>query len=117
MQPPPPVTQPARTVRANLPSEQPSIPSQPNLEYTPLPRQVIRQGVVKMALDPHAPSNYQLDSFRRGEGFIAFLHADPDTIKIADWHRKQVVVSGEEFIDPRWPRHPVIQVKSIDLAY
>jgi hypothetical protein len=92
-------------------------PVQPSLEYTALPRQVIRQGVVKMALDPHAPANYQLDSFRKGEGFIAFIHSDSDDLKIADWHRKQVVVVGEEYIDPRWPKHPVIQVKSIDLAY
>ena len=115
--PRPVVPRPAPPIPVTLPSEQTTTSVQPDLEYTPLPRQVIRQGVVKMALDPHAPSNYQLESFRRGEGFIAFLHSDSEDLKMADWHRKQVVVSGEEYIDPRWPRHPVIHVKSIDLAY
>jgi hypothetical protein len=103
--------------RPSLPESQLTTPVQPDLQYTTLPRQVLRQGVVKLSLDPHSPGAYQLDSFRKGEGMLAFLYAESPDINLADWHRKHVLVTGEEYINPRWPKYPVIKVTAIDLSY
>ena len=78
------------------------------------PRQVVRQGVVALAVSPQAPGRYQLDSFRRGEGTLGFLISDDATLDFEKWRAKQVVIQGEEYRDARWRTRSVIKVKSIE---
>lgn len=80
------------------------------------PRQVVRQGVVALAVSPQAPGRYQLDSFRRGEGSLGFLISDDATLDFEKWRAKQVVIQGEEYRDARWQTRSVIKVKSIEAA-
>lgn len=122
---PPPTTAPtvtevtppqAEVVPTPVPSTL-SVPSQPNIVHVDRPRQVIREGVVSVALTPQAPGNYQLDSFRKREGMIAFLYTDDPEIKLASWRWRRVLVTGEEYVDARWPKSAVIKVTGIQPAY
>lgn len=114
---------PAPTPAPAPPVPLPSIPS-PNLagqqaeivHSADKPRQVLRQGVIALAVSPQAPGRYQLDSFRRSEGMLGFLITDDAKIKLNDWHGKQVVIFGEEYLDPRWSKYSVIKVLSIEAA-
>ena len=81
---------------------------------TEKPRQVVRQGVVTLAVSPQAPGRYQLDSFRRGEGTLGFLISDDATLDFDKWRGKQAVIQGEEYRDARWKTRSVIKVKSIE---
>lgn len=81
---------------------------------TERPRQVVRQGVVGLAISPQAPGRYELGSFRRGEGKLGFLISDDASLDFEKWRGKQVVVQGEEYRDARWRTRSVIKVKSIE---
>ncbi len=107
----PPAVIPAPTLPAS------SIPSQPTIVHVERPRQVIREGVVAVALTPQAPGNYQLDNFRKREGMIAFLYTDDPEIKLSSWRWRRVLITGEEYVDARWPKSAVIKVTAIQPAY
>jgi hypothetical protein len=77
----------------------------------------MREGVVAVALTPQAPGNYQLDNFRKREGMIAFLYTDDPEIKLASWRWRRVLITGEEYVDARWPKSAVIKVTAIQPAY
>jgi SH3-like domain-containing protein len=94
-----------------------STTSQPTIVHVERPRQVIREGVVAVALTPQAPGNYQLDNFRKREGMIAFLYTDDPEIKLASWRWRRVLITGEEYVDARWPKSAVIKVTGIQPAY
>lgn len=115
-------TPPALPVAAAAnPSAEPSIPApsasgrQAEIVFlNEKPRQVMRQGVVSLCLSPQAPGRFQLDSFRRGEGSMAFLITENPEIDLEKWHTKQVVIQGEEYRDARWRTRSVIKVKAIE---
>ncbi len=91
--------------------------TQPEIIHTDKPRQVIREGVVGVAMSPQAPGDYQLNNFRKGEGMIGFLATDDPEIKLSSWRWRRVVITGEEYLDVRWPKSPLIKVTSIQPAY
>lgn len=91
--------------------------AQPEIVHTDKPRQVIREGVVGVAMSPQAPGDYQLNNFRKGEGMIGFLATDNPEIKLSSWRWRRVLITGEEYLDVRWPKSPLIKVTSIQPAY
>jgi len=91
--------------------------AQPEIIHTDKPRQVIREGVVGVAMSPQAPSDYQLNNFRKGEGMIGFLATDNPEIKLSSWRWRRVLITGEEYLDVRWPKSPLIKVISIQPAF
>lgn len=107
---------PTEVIPATVPTLVP-VPSQPTIVHVDRPRQVIREGVVAVALSPQAPGNYQLDNFRKREGMIAFLYTDDPEIKLASWRWRRVLITGEEYVDARWPKSAVIKVTGIQPAY
>lgn len=118
-QPEPTPTPPAAEPIA-IPStpEPPAIvPSQPEITHTDKPRVVIREGIVGLATSPQAPGDYQLNNFRKGEGMIGFLHTDNPEIKLSSWRWRRVLITGEEYIDARWPKSALIKVTAIQPAY
>lgn len=94
-----------------------SVPAQPEINHTNKPRQVIREGVVGIAMSPQAPGDYQLNNFRKGEGMIGFLATDNPEIKLSSWRWRRVLITGEEFLDARWPTSPLIKVTAIQPAF
>lgn len=91
-------------------------------------RVVKREGIVSRARNIQAPTYYELESLDRGD-VINYLHS-PETIQempeskkrqgvpeidLEPYVGRRVIVTGEEFMDKRWKRTPVIEVEAIDL--
>jgi len=110
-----PATEP--TVATSTPEPTVTVPAQPEITHTDKPRVVIREGIVGLATSPQAPGDYQLNNFRKGEGMIGFLHTDNPEIKISSWRWRRVLVTGEEYIDARWPKSALTKVTAIQPAY
>jgi hypothetical protein len=62
-------------------------------------------------------SQAELDNFRKREGMIAFLYTDDPEIKLSSWRWRRVLITGEEYVDARWPKSAVIKVTAIQPAY
>lgn len=90
-------------------------PSQPRIIYHDTPRIVTRDGVIRLAYEPISPAAYELWS-HRGEGLIHFLVADENAgVDLKEWLGKRVLVTGEEGIDTRATRYPIIKVSDVRL--
>lgn len=109
-----------------LPAE--GLPAQPDTEPSsqseagaPVPadagpkRIVRREGVVRTALSIKAPTWFELvspDSRR----VINYLHSDDTTLNLKDYKGRKIVVSGQEAVDPRWPKTPVLLIETLNIA-
>ncbi len=91
--------------------------SQPEIVLTEKVREVQREGIVDFVHSPQAPGDYQLNNFRKGEAMVGFLYTEDKNIHFNEWRWKRVLITGEEYIDPNWPRRPLIKVTAIRDAY
>ena len=80
-------------------------------------RFVTREGVVGLAFAVNAPTYLELKSIRRHEGVQNFLYSDSPNLDLSFFRGKHVVVSGEEWVDDRWPRTPLLRVTKIEDGY
>jgi hypothetical protein len=78
-------------------------------------RIVRREGIVKSILSLQAPTQFELVSAETGKA-INYLHPKTAELKLKTFKGRRVVVSGEELIDPRWPKTPVLAVETIELT-
>ncbi|MBA4148382.1 MAG: SH3 domain-containing protein [Verrucomicrobia bacterium] len=91
-------------------------------------RVVTREGIVRRARNIQSPTYFELESIDSGK-MINYLHS-PETMKVVEdgkpmqavpdldlvpYVGRRVMVTGEEFMDKRWKRTPVINVEVIDL--
>jgi uncharacterized protein YgiM (DUF1202 family) len=80
-----------------------------------LKRIVRREGVVKRTVSIQAPTEYELVNAENGK-VMNYLHPTSPDQKIKPMRGRRVIVTGEELIDPRWPKTPVIDLETIELA-
>lgn len=81
----------------------------------PLPKRIVtREGFVRRATSIQAPSDFELAVSESGRT-MDYLHtANPDyNLKL--YVGFKVIVTGEELLDPRWPKTPVIEIDKLDL--
>jgi len=95
-------------------------PSPASAEAAPAPSQVAkrivrREGIVKSTLSIQAPTQFELVSADTGKA-INYLHAKAPEQKFKTFKGRRVIVTGEELIDPRWPKTPVLAVETIELT-
>jgi hypothetical protein len=83
-------------------------------EPPPLRRIVRREGLVRSTLSIQAPTYYELLN-PQNRKTINYLHTDSMGTHLKDYRGRRIVVTGEEGIDPRWPKTPVIEVETIEL--
>ena len=87
----------------------------PKAEETLVRRVVRREGLVRSTASIQAPTYYELLN-PDNRKTINYLHnADSLGINLKDYRGRRIVVTGEEAIDPRWPKTPVIEVDSLEL--
>jgi hypothetical protein len=96
-------------VTAPMPSNSPVVAVPP-----PKKRIVIREGVVKRTVSIQAPSYFELESKQTGR-IIVYLHPKNPDLKIKPFLDHRVFVTGEEYLDERWPRTPILDVHTIEL--
>jgi uncharacterized protein YgiM (DUF1202 family) len=105
---PTPVQQPEPIVTTPPPAPQPPPPPQPTV------RIVQHQGIVGPVGSVIAPTTYKLYDQSTGMD-IDFLYPtspDQDLHKLVD---DEVIVTGEEGVDARWPNTPVIAIQNIQV--
>jgi uncharacterized protein YgiM (DUF1202 family) len=117
-------TAPAATLPApsNAASPKPSLPQLSERASSPTPaatesssrRIVRREGLVRSTVSIQAPTYYELLS-PANRKTINYLHTEKLGLDLKDYRGRQIVVTGEEAIDPRWPRIPVIEVETLEL--
>jgi len=77
-------------------------------------RIVRREGIVKTT-GLQAPTQLQLVSADTGKA-INYLQPKTPEQNLKTFKGRRVVVTGEELIDPHWPKTPVLAVETIELA-
>ncbi len=78
-------------------------------------RVVRREGLVRSTVSIQAPTYYELLN-PENRKTINYLHTDNlHDIDLKDYRGRRIVVTGEEAIDPRWPKTPVIEVEKLEL--
>jgi hypothetical protein len=77
-------------------------------------RIVRREGLVRSTVSIQAPTYYELLS-PENRKTINYLHTDRLNLNLKDYRGRRIVVTGEEAIDPRWPKTPVIEVETLEL--
>ena len=89
--------------------------AKPKAEETLVRRVVRREGLVRSTASIQAPTYYELLN-PDNRKTINYLHnADSLGINLKDYRGRRIVVTGEEAIDPRWPKTPVIEVETLEL--
>ncbi|MBI3881917.1 MAG: SH3 domain-containing protein [Verrucomicrobia bacterium] len=82
-------------------------------EEPPMVKRIItRQGVVARTLSIQAPTAYGLDNLDNHELMNYLLSTDAE-VNLRSFRGQTVVVVGEEYVDPRWPRIPIIKIEAI----
>jgi hypothetical protein len=93
----------------------PVVPAPTPQSEEPLLRRIVRrEGLVRSTVSIQAPTYYELLN-PDNRKTINYLHADNLDVKLKDYRGRRVVVTGQEAIDPRWPRTPVIEVEKLEL--
>lgn len=91
-------------------------PSQPEVDPGPAPKRVVRrEGIVKVTKSIQAPTWYALVHPETGRT-INYLNAEKLGVDLSVARGQKVIVLGEEGIDPRWPKYPVMELESIETA-
>ncbi len=84
-------------------------------DQPPAKRIVRREGTVRATLSFQAPTPFELRAPDTGATMDYLLPASTN-ITIKPFWGARVIVSGQEAIDSRWPKTPVIKVETIELA-
>lgn len=77
-------------------------------------RIVRREGLVRSTISIQAPTYYELLSPATRKT-VNYLHTERLGLDLKSYRGQRIVVTGEEAIDPRWPRTPVIEVETLEL--
>jgi hypothetical protein len=88
--------------------------SQPEPAKPEPPRIVTREGFVHRAYNIQAPAGYELHDIKTGE-LIEYLQPAPSEKKFNVFVGTRVRLTGAEFLDPSWPRTPVLHIETVDL--
>ena len=121
-QPPKTEAEPAPTPAPTPPTTEPSTPAEtsaapaettPEPQPPPPPRIVRREGIISGTVSIQAPTYYQLNHVDSGK-VLDYLHSASTHINLKKLDGKRVTVTGEEAIDRRWPRTPVLEIETLD---
>lgn len=79
------------------------------------PRVVMREGVVSDATSIQAPSFYSLRGLESGRT-INYLYTTSTNVNLGRYRNLRIVVTGEESLDERWPKTPVLTIQRIQVV-
>ena len=95
------------TLPSSLPDVQP--PPQEHVK-----RIVTREGMLRGSTSIQAPSYFALHSLYNGR-LIDYVYSSSTNIALQSYKGMKVMVTGEELLDERWPRTPVLTVDKIEI--
>jgi uncharacterized protein YgiM (DUF1202 family) len=82
---------------------------------TPPRRVVSREGRVIISRSIQAPTDYALESLDTRRT-INYLHSEDLGVNLKVYAGRKVIVEGEELLDKRWSRTPIVEVERIRLV-
>ena len=85
------------------------------LEEPPRRRIVRREGIVRGTRSIQAPTYFELVSKDTGKT-INYLQATKEGMDLKNLKGKSIIVTGEEGIESRWPKTPILRIETLDLA-
>lgn len=109
---PPPVATPTTTT--TVPEQQPpaqAVVAQP----PPTDRVVTHQGVVGPVMSVQAPTKYMLydpDTYQT----IDYLYSTAPDLDLSRYENMNIIVTGVEGVDKRWPNSPIVAIQSIQVV-
>jgi uncharacterized protein YgiM (DUF1202 family) len=105
---------PAEVTRV-LPQVAPPIQSRTTNTVT-VKRVVRREGEVRSTkFNIQAPTYFELVNVDNGK-VINYLSGEKAGFKLKDYKGLKVIVTGEEFIEPRYPERPLLEIETIEVA-
>jgi hypothetical protein len=78
------------------------------------PRTVTIEGFVHHAYNIQAPAGFELHDIKTGV-LTEYLQPPPGDKKFKMFVGTRVRLTGTEFLDPEWPRTPILHIESVDL--
>jgi hypothetical protein len=72
----------------------------------------VREGTVGPVVSIQAPSYFELDSLDTGKA-IDYLYTTSTNLVLDRYVGHRVLVTGEESLDERWPKTPVLTIQKI----
>ncbi len=79
----------------------------------PLPKRVVtREGFVRNSVSIQAPTYFVLESLDTGRK-IDYLYSSTTNIQLRNLQGQKILVTGEESLDERWPRTPVLTIEKL----
>lgn len=91
-------------------------PADPAIATDVPPRRVVsREGRVIISRSIQAPTDYALESLDTRRT-INYLHSEDLGVNLKVYAGRKVIVEGEELMDKRWTRTPIIEVERIRLV-
>jgi Bacterial SH3 domain len=106
----PPPTEPVPPAES---TEPPEAAPPPEAVEPPPKRIVMREGIVRRSVSIQAPTYFVLENVNNGR-VINYLHSPSTNIVLKDFYGARILVKGEELLDERWPKTPVINIESVE---
>lgn len=88
------------------------VPAPPVAATADAKRKVIRRGVVRRAYSLVSPTSHALIDPNTGR-LINYLNAGDTGLQLKYYSGKKIEVSGEESLDKRWPKTPLIEIRTL----
>jgi hypothetical protein len=79
----------------------------------PAKRIVRREGFIGGTVSIQAPTHFELQSLESGAP-INYLHTTSTNISLKQLKGKRVYVTGEEYVDKRWLKTPVLEIDTLE---
>ncbi len=111
---PAPTTPTPTTVPEQQPPATPPV-TQPAPPPPPVNRVVSHEGVVGAVTSPVAPTKYKLYDPNTYET-IDYLYSTAPDLDLSRYINMQIIVTGVEALDQRWPSSPIIAIQSIQVV-
>lgn len=104
------------TAAATTPSATPPPPAAAAAQPEADTRRIVsREGRVIISRSIQAPTDYALESLDTRRT-INYLHSEDLGVNLKVYAGRKVIVTGEELMDKRWARTPIVEVESIRLV-
>ena len=84
----------------------------PVIEEVWVPRTVSHEGIVKATISIQAPTKYGLHAVDSGK-LINYLYSPTAELEMSRYAGKQIIVNGQEGLDERWVKTPVLTIQKI----
>ncbi|MBM3839855.1 MAG: hypothetical protein FJ398_18160 [Verrucomicrobia bacterium] len=94
----------------------PETAAPPLTDTAPPPKRIVRrEGIVRSTKSIQAPTYFELVSTDTRK-VVNYLHTLDPELKLKDFKGRKIIVTGEEGVDPRWPRTPILEAETIEVA-